>query len=166
MKKLVAVMSKVEQILTIIEAYLSGAMLLFVTLITSYFAIGRKFFETPPLGLDELARYMIPVIVMFGAGVAIRNRGHITAGGMELFIKNKKALYYFQLAVDLFLVAMTLILAYAAWRRYAMVLMVPQKTTTLYMPFKYLELPIVVGITLWLFQFILQFFKDLIKKPE
>mgnify|MGYP001130512848 CR=1 FL=1 len=34
------------------------------------------------------------------------------------------------------------------------------------MPFKYLELPIVVGITLWLFQFILQFFKDLIKKPE
>lgn len=47
-----------------------------------------------------------------------------------------------------------------------MVLMVPQKTTTLYMPFKYLELPIVVGITLWLFQFILQFFKDLIKKPE
>ena len=166
MKKFVAVMSRAEEILTLIEGYVSGAMLLFVTLITSYFAIGRKFFETPPLGLDELARYMIPIIVMFGAGVAIRNRSHITAGGLELFVKDKKVLYYSQLGIDLFLVVTTLILTYAAWQRYAVVLAVPQKTTTLYIPFKYLELPVTVGITLWLLQFILQFFKDLVNKPD
>ena len=166
MKDFVRVLSKIEGVLCKIEEYVVAAVLIFVTLITAYFAIGRKFFETPPLGLDELARYMIPFIVMFGASVAIRKRSHITAGGLDLFVKNKKVLYYSQLAIDLFLIFTNLILTYAVWTRYATVLAIPQKTATLYIPFMYLELPSAVGITLWLFQFVLQFLKDLTNQTD
>ncbi len=166
MKQMVTALSRAEEVFVKIEEFIAAFTLIFVTILTSYFAIGRKFFAKPPTGLDELARYLIPVIVMFGASVAIRKKSHITAGGLELFTKNKKVIRTAGICIDLLLVVITFLLTVTSWKRYVAVLAVPQKTSTLFIPFKYLELPVTAGITIWFLQYVLQLFRDLFLKEE
>lgn len=161
MKKIVLKLHRAEGWFAKIEEYVIALVLLVIVFLTAYFAIGRKIFSKPPQGLDELARYLIPIVVMLGASVAIHKRSHITAGSIDLFTKNRAAIRICTLFIDLLLILVGVILTYASWKRYQSCFTNPVKSLTLLIPMTILEIPVPIGITLWLVQFILQFFKDI-----
>ena len=104
MKKILKTINCAEKHLVKFEELLSAITLIVVVFLAAYFAIGRKFFASPPTGLDEIARYLVPIIVMLGSSAAINRNSHVTAGSIDLFTKNEKIIYYVTIFIDFLMV--------------------------------------------------------------
>lgn len=141
-------------------AIVLAVLLLFVTFLMFIQVILRYVFHAPLMGIEELLNFPAFWLYMLGASAASLERNHITCGILSLYIKKPKSLVIFnKVRTFLTCVLWLWILKWAHWL-FVYSLKVNKTSALLYIPMKYVESSLFVGILLMLIFSIIEFLEQ------
>lgn len=127
-------------------------LLVFSEMILMFLQVVARFWGGGWLFIEELSRYLVLWIGIFGALIATRTRRHIAIEILPRMLNEKvrRILFFFE---DLFVAGVVLILAVATWRY--MDTLTGEKSHTLHMEVRTLLYPFFIGTILLILRFIL-----------
>jgi TRAP-type C4-dicarboxylate transport system permease small subunit len=110
--------------------------------------ITRYVFQSPVMGLEEMA--LIPTIWLYilGSVNASREDTQIRANVIEIFLSTDKAKLVLHLISDLISIIISFWLTWWAWRYFAYSMRVWKETSTLYLPTFIYESALFIGLAL------------------
>ncbi|RTR01472.1 TRAP transporter small permease [Halomonas nitroreducens] len=110
--------------------------------------VTRYLFETPVMGLEEVA--VIPTIWLYilGSVNASREDTQIRANVLDIFLKTDRARAVLQAIADTISITVSIWLTLWAWDYFAYVLRVDKETPTLYLPTIIYESALFIGLVL------------------
>jgi TRAP-type C4-dicarboxylate transport system permease small subunit len=110
--------------------------------------ITRYVFQTPVMGLEEMA--LIPTIWLYilGSVNASREDSQIRANVLEIFLNTEKAKLVLHLISDAISIAISIWLTWWAWRYFAYSMRVWKETATLYIPTFIYESALFIGLAM------------------
>jgi len=137
------------------EEFIVSIALQFIVIVVFINVMGRYVFTSSLRGLDEVARYIIPLIVMIGSAVGVRKRNHVVAGDIRRFCKGEESYVYGSLVLDTAALVFCVFFAVWSWQHWLYVLRTGSVTAQLGIPMALVEIVLPIGAILWVLHYVL-----------
>jgi C4-dicarboxylate transporter DctQ subunit len=159
------VLTKIDSVLSKIEGYIIGAMMLSTTIILFVNVIFRSF-SMASTWAEEVIRYVIVWVTFFGGSLCAKSGNHV---GIDIFVQmlpSKKAQRVVR-AIGFFAAAVFCAVAtYAAYKITALVTTTKQKSPAILMPFWIVYISMPLGFALMTIRFVVAGINALTGKDE
>lgn len=121
-------------------------LLIVIPLLVVTQVILRYVLQMPLMGIEEIMLFPTIWLYMLGGGVASRERDHIQAGILALYIKKEKSLAVFFLVRTVISVLVSSWLTYWAFKYFLYSMMVWKLSSLLYLPLFFGESALFIGL--------------------
>lgn len=137
------------------------ASMIFVVGVVCLNVVLRYALQMVPQGLDEMARFAMPIIVMIGSAIGIYRKNHITAGGIITFTSSTKLNKRAEIVIDILALSFCALFLFWSCKYFLSTFEFPSVSEDLGIPTYIIEGILPIGVGLWVLHYLLRIMRKI-----